>query len=129
MNRHTTCRLAGFFLAVIVAGCGSTESTLLTSEDVIPQLEAEGLVLIPSGVSNFDAFSTTGEQFQVGSGGMLHLYEYNNENRAALDASRVNPGITSDVHVFRKGNIVAVYVGDDFGVQSAVAGVFGAELF
>ncbi len=82
-----------------------------------------------SGMSNIDAFSVTGKQYQVGAGGTLHLYEYGNENRAALDASRVNPGIMSDAHVFRSANDVAVYIWDDFGVQSAIAGVFGAQLF
>lgn len=132
IDRSCTFWIAGSILAVLVViatGCATAESTLQTTEDVIPQLENEGLVLMYSGVSNFSDFSVTGEQYQVGAGGMLHLYEYNNENRAALDASRVDPGIMSHAHVYRSGNIVAVYIGDDFGVQSAIAGVFGAELF
>ncbi len=86
-------------------------------------------MLTYSGVSNLNAFSVNGDNYQVGAGGMLHLFEYNNENRAALEASRVDPGIMSDAHVYCSGNIVTVYTGDDFGDQAAIAGVLGAELF
>lgn len=128
MYHPRTIWIAGFVVAYCAIGCASTESTLQEIADVVLQLEDERLVLIHIGVSSFSDFSVTGEQYQVGAGGILHLYQYNNENRAALDASKVNAGIMSDAHIFRLDNMVAVYIGDDFGVQSAIAAVFGGEI-
>lgn len=119
----------GFLIAAFIAGCASTQRPMQDSDGIVAQLRNQNLVLVYSGVSNFDDFSVTGEQYQVGAGGTLHLYVYNNENRAALDASRISPGILSDAHVYRLDNVVAVFVGDDAGAQAAINSVFGAPMF
>lgn len=129
MQPKISSSLLAVVSAVFFFGCATTESARYEADDFIPQLEAEGLVLMSSGVANLDVFSVNGQQYQVGAGGTLQLYEYNNENRAALEASRVDAGIMSDAQIFRSGNVVAVYLGRDTGVESAIASVFGAPLF
>ena len=119
----------GFVVVAFIAGCATTQRPLQDSDAIVAQLRNQDLVLVYSGVSNFDAFSVNGEQYQVGAGGTLHLYVYNNENRAALDASKVSPGILSDAHVYRLDNVVAVFIGDDAGAQAAISSVLGAPMF
>lgn len=129
MNRTCTAWVGGLLSIIFAIGCASSDETLRESEYVVAQLRSEGLVLMRTGMSSDDVFSVPGERFQVAAGGTLHLFEYGDESRAELDASRANPGIMSDAHVYRLDNVVAVYVGGNLSVRSAIAAVFGAELY
>lgn len=131
MNVNRMVGACCFAVILASAGCATSGETLRQETSISAlsnQLENEGMTLIRTGAASIPQFNTTGVQFDVGRGGTLHLYEYESEEQASLDADRAD-GIASDANVFMKGNVVAVYFGRSLNVQTSLANVMGPRLF
>lgn len=113
-------------------GCattGQTEGDLASTSDLVQELESEGISLYRSGVPSNVTFTVTGEEYDVGRGGTLQIYEYPTENQAALDAMGTEGGSPDAARVYQSGNLVVVYIGNSQSVRSTLSSTMGPEIY
>ena len=117
---------------LLISGCAalSTGAGGLTAEDVVGELQAEGIDLVEGDRAMHSSLSVPGYTFSV-AGGELQIYEYKSESSASLDASRIRRGsgeVTSAPHFYHRENILAIYTGNDLVVLSALNDLLGGQI-
>ncbi|MBE3590176.1 MAG: hypothetical protein IMW98_05065 [Firmicutes bacterium] len=103
-------------------GAGANGAALLTPDDVVPALRANGLDVQTEGDPAFDVtFRTTRHTFKV-DGTHLNLYVYGGKPGVKIgeDGAFVSSGRSASSidyvarpHLFQTGNVIAVVVSDD----------------
>ncbi len=133
MNRLAVTMGALLLLAAAAAGCALTRSAASERMDVagvVAALAREGVTLQRQGSVAEPDLTTSGEEFLT-TGGTVRIFEYGSEASAALDAARLNADaadLFEPPHIYHQGNIIAVYYGDNSGVDAALSRVLGSKI-
>lgn len=131
-GRNSIPLLVILLLSFVSFGCattGQTEGELASTSDLVQELESEGISLYRSGVPSNVTYTVTGEEYDVGRGGTLQIYEYPTENQAALDAMGTEGGSPAAARVYQSGNLIAVYIGNSQSVRSTLASTMGPAIY
>lgn len=116
-----------------ISGCASTGanngSRIGTTADLVRMLEDEGVSLFSAGTAGDLEFTTTGQAYNVGRGGTLHVYEYDSAQQASFDAMHAHGRVSSNAGVFHSGRLLAVYFGMNLSVKSALARLMGPQVY
>lgn len=115
----------------LIAGCaGSREAVEVDTTSFIVALEEEGLVLQPDGQASQGFLTRMGEAYTVAGGGTLQVFAYDSSEAAARDVDRVEPGqVASSSQVYQRGNILAIYTGNNPEAEQALHEVMGSRLY
>jgi hypothetical protein len=114
-----------------IAGCaGSRQAVDVDTTSFIVALEEQGLVLQPDGEASQGFLTRMGEAYTLAGGGMLEVFAYESSEAAARDVDRVEPGqMASASQVYRRGNILAIYTGNNPEAEQALHEVMGSRLY
>jgi len=112
-------------MAAYMATQNSTGSPQVTDRDSLVRfLENQGVTLLAPQPVTATSFTQPGLSYSVANdGGELQVFEYRSDAEAEADAHRV--GVGMGAHVYQKGQLVALYLGDDALVQTALLRALG----
>jgi hypothetical protein len=116
------------------AGPGDDEE--LGYNSVLQRLRQDGLAAEPAGPLSQPFLSVPGRLIAVGDE-QVQVFEYADERSAQADAARISPdgskvGNTHvdwfrPVHFYRRGHVLAVYVGDRPDIKTALERLLGPQ--
>ena len=106
------------------------------NSSIVEDLRAAGLTLTDGGEVEQPFLSTKGRVYAV-EGGDLQLYTYASEAAARQDAAKISPsgeieGVQvawmAQPHFYRRGNVLAIYVGFEPKTLEALQRALGAPI-
>lgn len=120
-------------LLMVVSGCAALNETPTVEVDgmdaLIQHINRSGVVTQYQGPATTYWISTTGEEFIVGSGGTLVVYQHKSDAAATLDMARLKDqnSVVSGPHIYNWRKLIVIYVGDDPRVHEALTEALGAQ--
>ena len=117
---------------LLLTACSATTS----NSSLVDELRAAGLTLTDGGEVEQPFLATKGRVYAV-EGGDLQLYTYASEAAAQQDAAKISPsgqieGVQiswmAQPHFYRRGNVLAIYVGTEPATLEALQRVLGAPI-
>ncbi len=105
--------------------------------DLLGALRASGAKVEPAGDVTIPFFSVKGHLIRV-NGNDVQVFEFDDPNTAAAQLVALQSAATSQAegtrtpspepHIYKKGRIIVVYVGNDKNVQSMLGSIMGNQI-
>jgi len=146
MKSQHLSTIAVLILAALLAACGgqaagsppaaTREPAMMDTVSLMDALRAAGATVEPIGEVSQPFFSVEGQVINV-NGGDVQVYEYESKAEAGEEAALVSQDGSSvgatmitwiaTPHFFKTGKLIALYVGDDDAVLTALVSALGPQ--
>lgn len=135
MGKCIPSTLLALVVATGLTGCASMKNLnwppeVKDTNALMSYFDDRSVGFLYEGPSVAPRFSVPAQQFTVGNGHTMQVFEYTNSGAVLLDVTALDDFMNGHnaPHLYRGENMIVVYYGNDIGVMNALSDVLGSPV-